>query len=87
MKSKKTIAQGLVTREKKVSRYLKLRKKLRVLSFEEISKRLKLIDITQSRENLSNKFQTGRISASLLFSILEVMDEESVDLKDLNKSI
>ena len=87
MKRKKTITQGLVAREKKVSRYLKLRKKLRVLSFEEISERLKLIDIIQSRENLSNKFQTGRISASLLFSILDVMNEELIDLQDLNKSI
>jgi hypothetical protein len=87
MKRKKTITQGLVAREKKVSRYLKLRKKLHVLSFEEISERLKLIDIIQSRENLSNKFQTGRISASLLFSILDVMNEEFIDLQDLNKSI
>ena len=75
----------LVSWQLKVRDYLKLRKKLHALSFEDISNRLKETGIHQSRENLSYKFQTGKISTALFFSILTVMGDDSVDLNEFNK--
>ena len=85
MSSNKTKAKGISAWENRISKHLKLRKKLRVLSFEEVSERLKLMGINQSRENLSNKFQTGKMSSALFFSILNAMEEDSIDLQDFNK--
>ena len=68
--------------EKKVSSYLLLRKKLHVLSFQEISDRLKQLEISQSPKNLSQKFNTGKLNTSLFLAILSVLGDKSLDIDD-----
>jgi uncharacterized protein DUF6471 len=80
----KTKTPSLVSWETKVRNYLKFRKKLHALSFEEISRRLKELNIHQSKENLSNKFQTGKLSSALLISILTVMGDNSLELNEFH---
>lgn len=71
---------------KAIKRYLLSKKKLHVLSYQDISKRLASYKINQSPQNLSAKFNKGRLSASLMSSSLMAMGEKVIDLQEL-KSI
>lgn len=68
--------------ENKVSSYLMLRKRLHVLSFQEISVRLKQLEISQSPKSLSQKFNTGKLKTSLFLAILSVLGDSSLDIDD-----
>jgi hypothetical protein len=68
--------------EKKVSSYLLLRKKLHVLSFQDIANRLKQLEISQSPKSLSQKFNTGKLKTSLFLAILSVLGDKSLDIDD-----
>lgn len=71
-------------REKKISSYLFLRKKLHVLSFQDISDRLKQLEISQSPKSLSQKFNTGKLKTSLFLAILSVLGDSSLNIDDFN---
>ena len=66
-----------------IKRYLLSRKKLHVLSYQDISKRLVSYEINQSPQNLSAKYNKGRLSASLMISSLMAMGEKVIDLQEL----
>lgn len=66
-----------------IKRYLLSRKKLHVLSYQDISKRLASNEINQSPHNLSAKYNKGRLSASLMISSLIAMGEKAIDLQEL----
>lgn len=69
--------------EKVIREYLTSKKKLHVLSYQEISKRLTLVGVEQSPQNLSAKFNQGKLSAALFFSTLQAMGEKQIDLREL----
>jgi len=69
--------------DKAIKQYLTSKKKLHVLSYQEISKRLRTSDIEQSPQNLSAKFNQGKLSASLFVSSLLAMGEKKIDLLEL----
>jgi len=66
-----------------IKRYLLSRKKLHVLSYQDISKRLASYEINQSPQNLSAKYNNGRLSASIMISSLMAMGEKVIDLQEL----
>ena len=68
-----------------IKKYLISRKKMHVLSYQDISARLKTYHMNQSPQNLSAKFNQGKLSASLFASSLIAMGEKEIDLKELQK--
>ena len=69
--------------DKVIKQYLASRKRLHVLSYQEISKRLRMSGIEQSPQNLSAKFNQGKLSASLFVSSLLAMGEKNINLLEL----
>ncbi|MCH7695459.1 MAG: hypothetical protein IIB73_04070 [Proteobacteria bacterium] len=69
--------------EKAIKQYLIARKKMHVLSYQNISNRLVSYHVNQSPQNLSAKFNQGKLSASLFVSSLIAMDEKEIDLVEL----
>jgi len=68
-----------------IKRYLMARKKMHVLSYRDISDRLLSQHIDQSPQNLSAKFNQGKLGASLFVSSLIAMGEKDIDLEELEK--
>lgn len=71
--------------EKAIKRYLIARKKMHVLSYQDISSRLVSYQVKQSPPNLSAKFNLGKLSAATFVSSLIAMGEKEVDLLELEK--
>lgn len=69
--------------EKAIKQYLIARKKMHVLSYQNISSRLVSYHVNQSPQNLSAKFNQGKLSASLFVSSLIAMGEKEIDLVEL----
>ena len=69
--------------DKVIKQYLAGRKKLHVLSYQQISKRLRTSGVEQSPQNLSAKFNQGKLSASLFVSSLLAMGEKKINLLEL----
>ena len=58
---------------------------MHVLSYRDISDRLLSQHIDQSPQNLSAKFNQGKLGASLFVSSLIAMGEKDIDLEELEK--
>ena len=69
--------------EKAIKRYLITRKKIHAMSYQDISNRLVSCEIHQSAQNLSAKFNTGKLSAASFASSLIAMGEKDIDLSEL----
>lgn len=68
---------------KVIKQYLINKKKLHVLSYQDISDRLPSYHFEQTQQNLSAKFNQGKLSASLMIASLLAMGEEELDLTEI----
>ena len=67
-----------------IKKYLMSKKKLHVLSYQDLSRKLALYEIKQTPKNLSAKFNQGTLSAALMISSLLAMGEKTINLNELN---
>lgn len=70
-----------------ISKYLKDAKKLHALTYKQLSVRLSAMGIEQTAGNLSTKFNRGTISSQLFCACLIAMNERTINLEDIAKTI
>lgn len=72
--------------QQSVAAYLITIKRIRVLTYADISNRLEAMGVVQSPANLSNKFKSGKLNAALFCALLIAMGEEGIDFAEFSNA-